>query len=101
MPALLAAYACVAKSSSPPTSPSTDETLTIAPPPAARSRGIACLQQRKTLFRFVSSTVSHASSVHSSTGPSPRLRPLIPAVLTSTSMRSSSRERPRDLVAAR
>ena len=63
--------------------------MTIAPPPAVRSFGIACLQQRKTLFRFAASTASHASSAQSSTGPSPRLRPLIPAVFTSTSSRSS------------
>ena len=36
---------------------------------------MACFEQRKTLRRFVSRTASHASTVHSSTGPSPRRAP--------------------------
>jgi len=41
------------------------------------SAGIACFEHRKTLFRFASSTASHASSVQVSTGPSPRLASVV------------------------
>ena len=97
-PAFDAAYACVAKSSSPPTRPRTEATVTIAPPPFARRSGTACLQKRKTERRFASSTASQASSVQVSTGPSPSRRPLMPCAQTRASSPSSAPKRGRVVV---
>ena len=84
MPPLLAAYAARLRR---PLAATTDETLTIEPPPPARINRAASTEQKNVPFRLVSMTRSQISSL----GSARFIQPGMPAQLTRTSSRSRLR----------
>ena len=84
MPPLLAAYAARLRR---PLAATTEETLTIEPPPPARINRAASTEQKNVPFRFVSMTRSQISSL----GSARFIQPGMPAQLTRTSSRSRLR----------